>query len=104
MAARDPETRVQSARAAAMTRWGRTGSHEERLKATQAARDAGMARWEREADPDGKLTPAERARAAESLRQAHMIRMSLKAARLKRERTKRQRARNAGEDGKGAAA
>jgi hypothetical protein len=43
-----------------------------------------MARFEREVDPDGHLDPAERTRRAESLRQAHMARLSLKAAAARR--------------------
>jgi hypothetical protein len=104
VAAKDPEIRVRAARAAALTRWGRLASDAERDDATRPARAGQTARFEREAieahrerHPDGPdLTPAELARAAESLRQAHMIRMSLKAARLKRERAAKRKA--AGKD------
>jgi hypothetical protein len=79
MAAHDPSTRVLAAQAAALTRWGKLGSAEDRREATQPARDKFRIRFEHEADPEGKLTPAERARAADQLQRAHMIRMSLKA-------------------------
>jgi hypothetical protein len=79
-----PETRILAARAAALTRWGKLGSAAEREAATQPARDGQRARFEREADPEGKLSPQERARAADRLQQAHMIRMSLKAAAARR--------------------
>ena len=84
MAAKDPATRVRAAQAAALTRWGRLGSADDRFEATKPARAGKMARFEREADPDGRLTPAERARAAEQLQRAHMIRMSLRAAKVRR--------------------
>jgi hypothetical protein len=89
MAAKDPATRVRAAQAAALTRWGRLGSAEDRERATRPARAGKMARFEREADPEGRLTPAERSRAAEQLLHAHMIRMSLKAAKAKRKKAVR---------------
>jgi hypothetical protein len=79
VASHDPSTRVLAAQAAALTRWGKLGSTEDRSHATQPARDAKRERYEHEADPDGRLTPAERARAADQLQRAHMIRMSLRA-------------------------
>ena len=84
MAAHDPATRVRAAQAAALTRWGRLGSAEDRRAATEPGRRAVFGRFEREADPDGRLTPVERARAAEQLQRAHMIRMSLRAAKVRR--------------------
>lgn len=79
MASKDPATRILSARQAALTRWGRLPSHDDREKATQPARDAALARFEREADPDGRLTETERVQAAEQLQRAHLMRMSMKA-------------------------
>lgn len=79
MAASDPTTRIRAAQAAALTRWGKAGSDEDRREALRPAHDGLRARFEREADPDGKLTPDERAAAAERLMRAHMLRMSLKA-------------------------
>jgi hypothetical protein len=79
MPARDPSLRVLAAQAAAAHRWGRSGSTEDRARATQPARDGLRARFEREADPDGRLTPDERAARADQLMHAHMLSMSIKA-------------------------
>ena len=53
---------------------------------TKAARAAFLGRFEREVDPDGVLDPAERATRAAAARRAYMLGMSLKSARVRRER------------------
>ena len=77
MASRDPEDRALVARIAAAERWGRTV---DRSAATAAARNGLLSKFEREADPDGVLSVTERRTRAESLRRAHMLRMSRLAA------------------------
>ena len=56
----------------------------DRSARTAPARAAMRARFEREADPGGLLSPAERAERGESLRKAHYLRLSLKAAQARR--------------------
>lgn len=82
MAARDPVQRKINARIAILTRWSREDG-----RAAAAQAQAGlMRRFEREVDPDGELTPEERHRRAESARRAHMLRLSAKSAKVRRER------------------
>ena len=82
--------RSTAAQIAALTRWGKTG---DRSAATNAARQGLRAKFEREVDPDGTLPDDERERRVSSLLRAHMLRMSLKASRARREaREARQRA------------
>ena len=81
MPARDPNERQLIAAMASNTRWA---LEPDRRRATAPARAGLLARFEREADPDGQLTPNERAYRAEKLLQAHMLRMSLKAATARR--------------------
>lgn len=88
MAARTPEERSLVARIASAERWGRTS---DRTTATAPARAGLRARFEREADPAGTLSPDERARRADSLMQAHMLRMTL-AAKQARRRAREQNA------------
>lgn len=76
MPAHDPTERALIARIAADTRWAR---EKDRTAATAAARAAIEDRWCREADPDGVLDLAERLRRADSLKRAHMTRLSLRA-------------------------
>lgn len=84
-----PAERSTQAQIAALTRWGTTG---DRSAATTAARRGLRARFEREADPDGTLTPDELERRVDALQRAHMLRMSLKAQKARREaREARQR-------------
>lgn len=45
-----------------------------------------MDRYERQVDPDGRLEPGERARRAESAMRAHMLRMALCSAEVRRRR------------------
>lgn len=83
MPARTPQERALNARIAAHTRWGRT---EDRAQATAPARVGLRAKFEREVDPDGTLPPDEVARRADHLQQAHMLRMSQRAAEVRRQR------------------
>lgn len=76
-----PQERSLRARAAAHQSWAQT---DDPSKRTQPARDAMLARFEREVDPAGELSDAERRRRAEHARQAHMQRLSLKAAKARR--------------------
>ena len=78
-----PEERSLRARLAAHKSWANTADPAAR---TAAARAASLSRFAREVDPEGKLDPAERARRADHAMQAHMLRMSLKAAKARRER------------------
>ena len=74
-----PEQRALRARIAANARWGHTPPSQ-RSQATAAARRALADRWERDADPDGVMDPADRAVLAESLKKAHMARMTLRSS------------------------
>jgi hypothetical protein len=65
------------AKIAAAERWGRTV---DRTAATAPARAGLRAKFAREIDPDGTLDEIERERRVDSLVQAHMLRMSRKAA------------------------
>lgn len=70
---------------------GRIGAHALHAKydsreITASARLAFDGRFEREVDPDGTLDPAERARRAKHARKAHMLRLALKSAKVRRER------------------
>lgn len=58
---------------------------------TRAARAAFLSRFEAEVDPEGVLEPADRAARAAAARKAHMLRLSLKSARVRRERARGQR-------------
>lgn len=53
---------------------------------TANARRAFFDRFEREVDPDGVLPVAERLRRAEHAKQAHMLRLALRSARVRRKR------------------
>lgn len=53
---------------------------------TIEARRAFLGRFEREVDPDGTLPPDERERRAAHARRAHMLALSLKSAKARRER------------------
>lgn len=70
-----PAERALRARIAAHTSWANTADRKAR---TAPGRAASMARFEKEVDPDGVLSPAERA-----LR-AHMARLALKSAKVRR--------------------
>jgi hypothetical protein len=83
MPARNPDDRVLIARIASAERWGRTGSAENRARATKPARDGLRRRFELEADPHRVLSDVERAARADQLLRAHMLRMSLRAKRAR---------------------
>lgn len=77
MPANDPEHRALISRIANATRWA---NEPDRAAATAKAREGLRERFERQADPDGTLSPQERTYRADRLQQAHMARMSLRAA------------------------
>jgi hypothetical protein len=79
-----PAERSIHASLAAHTRWSREN---DRVAATASMRAASLARFERQVDPTGSLSPQERAIRAEHARKAHMRRLSLLAAKKRRERT-----------------
>jgi hypothetical protein len=54
---------------------------------TANARRAFADRFEHEVDPDGVLPVAERLRRAEHARRAHMLRLALRSAQVRRRRT-----------------
>ena len=56
-----------------------------REELTRAARDGFLARFEREVDPDGILAEQERKRRAVAARNAHMARLALKSAIVRRQ-------------------
>jgi hypothetical protein len=72
-----------AAKVGAHTSWAHT---ENRPARTLPARMALEAKFLREADPDNKMPPAARTKAAESLRKAFYVRMSLKSAQVRRRR------------------
>jgi hypothetical protein len=55
-------------------------------KVTTNARRAFADRFEREVDPDGVLPVAERLRRAEHAKRAHMLRLALRSAQVRRRR------------------
>lgn len=65
-------------------------------KTTTAARRAFLATFIDQVDPDRTLPEAERQRRAEAARKAHLARLALKSARVRRERA---RAKRGGGDG-----
>lgn len=80
MPARSAEHRSIAAQIAAADRWGRTT---DRTAATAPARAGLRAKFAREVDPDGTLPPDELERRVDSLMRAHMLRMSLAAAKAR---------------------
>ena len=89
-----PESeRKLCAQIAANTSWGNTI---DRLARTEPGRRAAAAKFEQQVDPEGILTPVERAKRAENLRKAHMQRLALKSAQVRR---LRKQARDAELDG-----
>lgn len=79
------EDRSRIARAAALTRWGRSDA----TVGTQAARDGFAQKWLHAADPEGVLPERERIARAERLRRAHFIALARKSAEARRARTLR---------------
>jgi hypothetical protein len=71
---------------------GRIGAHEkwaktlDRKSGTAAARKAALDRFERQVDPEGVLPEAQRVELAEHARKAHMLRMALRSAEVRRAR------------------
>lgn len=78
--------RALRARIAAAHRWAQT---DDRCAATEPARRGLRARFERAVDPDHVLSNEERTRRAEHLMRAHMLKMSLIAARRRQQRRRR---------------
>jgi hypothetical protein len=82
--------------------WGRVGAHQQHARhdptaTTLPARRAFLDRFEREADPDGTLPLAERARRAQHLRRAYFLRLALRSAEVRRQRTRRRQRQNGGQ-------
>jgi len=70
---------------------GRLGAHTLRAihdsrELTANARAAFLARFEREVDPEGALSPDERRRRAGHALRAHMVRLALRSAEVRRNR------------------
>jgi hypothetical protein len=80
MPARSPEDRALIARIAAQARWAKEDPAEQGAKMRAGLEQ----RWLREVDPDGVLPQAERFRRAESAKRAHMNRMALRSAQVRR--------------------
>jgi hypothetical protein len=76
-----PSERVLRARMAAHISWAKT---EDRSARTAAARRAALGRFEEQVDPDRRLSPSERARRAEHAMRAHMTRLALRSAQVRR--------------------
>lgn len=73
---------------------GRIGAYRQHAmhsarETTSAARAAFMARFEDEVDPERVLDPAERATRASAAMKAHMLRLSLRSRRVRRDRAAR---------------
>jgi hypothetical protein len=64
-------------------------SRNDARETTKAARAAFDRRFELQVDPEGLLDPADRAARARAARRAHMLRMSMKSAKMRRERAAR---------------
>ena len=58
---------------------------------TEAARAGFLAKFERQVDPDRVLAPEERRRRALAARNAHMMRLALRSAEVRRKKKKRGR-------------
>jgi hypothetical protein len=73
--------RTMQAKLNAHLSWAHTAN---RTARTQPARDGWLRKLEQQVDPQGELLPEERTKRAESLRKAHMKRMALQSARVRR--------------------
>ncbi|HYZ99132.1 MAG TPA: hypothetical protein VE575_10315 [Acidimicrobiales bacterium] len=82
-----PSQRVLRARMAAHISWAKT---DDRSARTAPARRAALARFENEVDPEGRLSAPERARRAEHALRAHMTRLALRSAQVRRRRAAEQ--------------
>ncbi|MCP9272779.1 hypothetical protein [Mycolicibacterium arenosum] len=78
-----PAERTMRARLGAHTSWANTTDRSAR---TAAAREAALRRFETQVDPEGLLSPEERHRLAEHARKAHMLKLSMAAAKARRRR------------------
>lgn len=78
-----PAERSLRGQAAVHQSWANTADRDAR---TLPMRQAAAARFERLVDPDGVLDPAERARRAEAARRAHLLDMSRRAAKARRQK------------------
>jgi hypothetical protein len=78
---------------AAHVSWAKT---DDRSARTAPARRAALARFENEVDPEGRLSASERARRAEHALRAHMTRLALRSAQVRRRRTSERRTRLSG--------
>lgn len=78
-----PAERSMRAQLGAHASWANTADRSAR---TAAARRAALRRFERQVDPDGTLDPQDRQRRAEHARKAHMLKLSMAAARSRRRR------------------
>ena len=81
MRTESPAERSLRAKAAAFSRWAKTG---DRPAATAAARTAARNRFENQVDPHGVLTPEERAIRADMARRAFYADMARKSAKARR--------------------
>lgn len=75
-----PSERVLRARAAAYSQ------HAQGLTNTEPARRALEAKFAAQVDPDGVLDPETRARRVEQARRAHMAKLALQSAKVRRRR------------------
>lgn len=78
-----PAERTMRARLGAHVSWAHTTDRSAR---TAAARSAALRRFETQVDPDGQMDPGERHRLAEHARKAHMLKLSMAAAKARRRR------------------
>lgn len=76
-----PAERALRARIAAHTSWAKTT---DRKAQAAPGRAAWIDRFEKQVDPDGVLNPEERARRADQAMRAHMARLALKSAKVRR--------------------
>jgi hypothetical protein len=75
---------------AAHVSWAKT---DDRSARTAPARRAALARFEDQVDPEDKLSAAERARRAEHALRAHMTRLALRSAQVRRRQASERRLR-----------
>lgn len=80
----NPEERSIRGRIAAESRWA---FEPDRTAATAPARAAFLDQFERAVDPEGVLSPEERSVRASHARKAHMYRLALKSARVRRKKS-----------------
>jgi hypothetical protein len=83
MAAKDPAQRALIARLAAYSRWAKCDDVD---AAMQEPHKAFLARFEKQVDPEGKLSVAERQRRAEAAMKAHMTRLALRSAQVRKKK------------------